>query len=201
MNTLNIDWKPEFGTIFTWFSMDKAGRIAVMVNNCFGDLPKALLIKKDIEFLLDAMNEYIWEESALHLPYPKEKKGSFELDLYSSWRYGQGESRENITAGLKKDFECSGRYSDANLSINKGFFQYHAVEGSTEGEDYPVGYEGESKMGDYFRFLIPTIYASIEDFPLELRHAVAVSNDIDFTEKRLIENDKINHYFPKCYSN
>ena len=49
MSILNINWKPEFGAIFTWFAMDKNGKIAVMVNNCFGDLPKALLSINNVE--------------------------------------------------------------------------------------------------------------------------------------------------------
>ncbi len=55
-------------------------------------------------------------------------------------------------------------------------------------------------MGDYFRFLIPTVYASIEDFIKELRPAIAVSDTVDFTKDRLFDNDKISEYFPRMYS-
>ena len=61
MNSLNINWEPGFGTIFTWFGMDKNGKIAVMINNGFGDLPKALLLTNDAEQLLNNLNEYMWE--------------------------------------------------------------------------------------------------------------------------------------------
>ena len=54
-------------------------------------------------------------------------------------------------------------------------------------------------MGDYFRYLMPTIYASIEDFPEELRHGIAISDTIDFTKDRLLDNDKISEYFPRMY--
>ena len=85
------------------------------------------------------------------------------------------------------------------LPIYKGFFIYQGIEGSYEGEDYPIGYEGKTKMGDYFRYLMPTIYASIEDFPEELRHGIATSDTVDFTTDRLLDNDKINEYFPRMY--
>ena len=130
MSVLNINWEPGFGTIFTWFAMDKNGKIAVMINNGFGE---------------------------------------------------------------------SGQYSETNLSANKGLYVYQAIEGSNPGQDYPVGYDGETKMGDYFRYLMPTIYASIEDFPEELRHGIAVSDTVDFTTDRLFDNNKINEYFPRMY--
>ena len=54
-------------------------------------------------------------------------------------------------------------------------------------------------MGDYFRYLIPNVYSSIEDFPEELRHGIATSDTVDFTNDRLLYNDKINEYFPRMY--
>ena len=65
MSDLNENWKPTFGTIYTWFAMDKNGRIAMMMNNSWGDLPSSILSIKDIELLLDNLNEYMWEESAI----------------------------------------------------------------------------------------------------------------------------------------
>lgn len=199
MNILNINWRPEFGIIFTWFAMDKNGKLAVMINNCYGDLPKCLLSIENVEILLDQLNEYIWEESSIYSVYPKNKNGDLKLDFYSFWRHKNNLNKESILNELKNDFSDSGHYSEANLIINKGFFEYQAVEGSSEGEDYPVGYNGNTKMGDYFRYLIPTIYASIEDFPEELRHGIVVSETIDFTIDRLFDNDKINEYFPRMY--
>lgn len=196
MSVLNENWEPGFGAIYTWFAMDKHGKIAVMVNNCFGDLPINLLSIKNVESLLDHLCEYMWEESQVFNHYPKNKNGNFELDLYSAWRQRSDLDRNNIICVLQADLIKSGHYSEANLSANKGFFVYHGVEGSKEGEDYPVGFTGKTKMGDYFRYLVPTIYASINDFPEELRHGIAVSDTVDFTIDRVLDNDKINEYFP-----
>lgn len=63
MSVLNENWEPDFGTIYTWFAMDKNGKIAVMVNNCFSDLLINLLRIKNVELLLDHLCEYMWEES------------------------------------------------------------------------------------------------------------------------------------------
>ena len=43
-------------------------------------------------------------------------------------------------------------------------------------ENYPVGYEGKTKIADYFRFIVPTIYATIKDIPEELRKYIVVSD-------------------------
>jgi hypothetical protein len=52
-------------------------------------------------------------------------------------------------------------------------------------------------MGDYFRFLMPTVYATINDIPESLRHIVAASDTIDFAHDRILFNKNINQYFPK----
>ncbi|MEY0629937.1 hypothetical protein AB7441_23570, partial [Providencia rettgeri] len=70
MSTLVNDWKPSFGTIYTWFAMDKNGKIAVMINNGFGDLPKSLLAISNVTELLNNLNEFMWEESATFVNYP-----------------------------------------------------------------------------------------------------------------------------------
>lgn len=190
-------WEPGFGTIFTWFAMDKFGRVAVMVNNCWGWLPNALLSIDDFESLLDELNEYKWEESEKFINYPPNKRGQTILDLYSSLVHRNTKSRKEIEdwVNAKQPKELS----EINLPSRKGFFVYHGIEGSVEGEDYPVGYDGKTKMGDYFRYLMPTVYASIEDFPEEIRHGIAVSDTVDFTNDRLLDNDKINEYFPRMY--
>ncbi len=198
MSALNEYWYPCFGTIYTWFAMDKNGHIAVMINNGWGDLPKAILKKDAIELLLDDLNEYIWEESNKYKNYPKDKKGKLIVDLYSFYWFEKATIDEVINH-YKEDLSDRKNYSDVNLSINKGLFLYHAIEGNNESEDYPVGYDGATKMGDYFRHLVPTIYGSIEDFPKEIRHGIAVSNTLDFTKDRVLDNNKINEYFPKYY--
>lgn len=188
-----------FGTIYTWFAMDKNGRIAVMINNCWGDLPQSVLQISNAEFLLDNMNEYMWEESEKYKDYPKDKCGRLIVDLFSYWRCSRERNLDKITKDLEANLKKYKNHSDANLSVNKGFFVYEGVEGSNEGEDYPVGYDSDTKMGDYFRYLIPTIYASINDFPKELWHGIAVSDILDFTKNRVLDNHKINTYFPRNY--
>lgn len=79
MGCLNKDWRPGFGTIYTWFAMDRYGRIAVMVNNCFGDLPKVLLGLDGVDSLLDSISEFIWGESSQVSVYPEEKKAVLRL--------------------------------------------------------------------------------------------------------------------------
>ena len=200
MSVLNINWRPKFGTIFTWFAMDKFGRIGVMVNNCFGDIPICILRIKDIDIWLNHINEYMWEESEMYNSYPSDKGSDFKVDLYSSWGFKKKKNSSEVEKELLRDFEMYGRESEVNLVINRGFFEYYAVEGSREGEDYPVGYSGKTKMGDYYRYLVPSIYASINDFPKDLHHVIAVSPILDFTRDRVLDNSKINKYFPCCYS-
>ena len=199
MSVLSKNWKPGFGTIFTWFAMDKNGKIAIMVNNCFGDIPSCVLEVERIDEWLDHINEYVWEESSKYNNYPLEKKGEFFVDMYSSWRYKKYESKEEIVKEFVEEFEKYGNASDANVAINRGLFEYFAVEGTYEGEDYPVGYEGQTKMGDYYRYLVPTKYASIEDFPDDLHHMICVSDIIDFTIDRVIESEKINQFFARQF--
>ena len=200
MSDLNKDWKPTFGTVYTWFAMDKNGRIAVMVNNCWGDLPQSVLNIPNAELLLDDLNEYIWEESKIFNKYPTNKKGKTILDLYSSLVFRHLTKQEVVNRVVERsDYSLDSR--EENLPSKKGYFVYLAIEGSNQGEDYPVGYEGATKMGDYYRYLVPTIYASIEDFPQELWHGIAVSDTLDFTKDRVLDNDKINTYFPRNYHN
>lgn len=200
MSVLKPDWVPGFGAIYTWFAMDRPGRIAFMLNNCFGDLPEALLRIDNVEALLDSMSEFVWEESPDYSTYPADKGGDFTVDLFSAWRFRDNLNKEYIINKLKNEWSESGKYSDANLAINKGLFIYWGVEGSSPGQDYPFGYEGETKMGDYFRYIVPTKFASVDDFPPALRSGIAVSRTLDFTVDRVLDNDKINDYFPAVFS-
>lgn len=199
MSNIDENWKPMFGIVYTWFAMDKNGFIAVMVNNCWGDIPKSILKIPDAELLLDNISEYIWEESDKYISYPDNKGGRVIVDLYSHWRNKDVINNKQIIKRLEIDLVQSKNYSEANLSVNKGYFVYHAIEGNQQGEDYPVGYEEDTKMGDYFRYLIPTIYATINDFPEELWRGIAVSNTLDFTKDRVLDNSKINEYFSINY--
>ena len=150
---LNKDWTPTFGTIYTWFAMDKKGRIAVLVNNCWGDLPQSILNIPNAELLLDDLNEYMWEESNTYTDYPQDKEGELIVDLYSYWRNkdryrkkvsisivgrirkwhgyiidlycffeNKIMSHNQITEKLTAELKRIKNYSDANLSVNKGYF-------------------------------------------------------------------------------
>ena len=196
--SLDEQWKPGFGTVFTWFAMDKFGRIAVMVNNCFGDIPKVLLALGGVEEVLDTLSEFVWEESRIFRSYPPSKKGGFTVDLYSAWRW-QGSDKAIVVDEMLHALEVQGIYSETSLAFNKGLFVYHAVEGSREGEDFPVGFEGPTNMGDYFRFLVPGVYASIEDFPEALRAGVVVSQTLDFESARVLSGKCINECFGDLY--
>ncbi len=96
MSMLDINWEPSFGSVFTWFAMDKNGKIAVMINNGFGDLPKSLLAINNVTELLNDLNEYMWEESATFVNYPLNKGGSTILDLYSSYLYRHLSSKKKL---------------------------------------------------------------------------------------------------------
>ncbi|WP_052439311.1 hypothetical protein [Pectobacterium brasiliense] len=87
---------PEFGTVFTWFAMDKNGRIAVMVNNCFGNLPDALLAIADAESLLDQLNDYLWEESQMFSFYSKSKERNTTPYLYSASKFSHIQNRQQV---------------------------------------------------------------------------------------------------------
>ncbi|EOW6514156.1 hypothetical protein ACOZXQ_003975 [Cronobacter malonaticus] len=200
MNKLNVEWMPEFGSIYTWFAADKYGRVSLMLNNCFGGLPKSLLCIDNFEELLDSMSEFVWEESSGYSTYPADKCGDFTVDLFSAWRFRENLNKEYVINKLKDEWAKTGKYSDANLAINKGLFIYWGVEGSSPGQDYPFGYEGETKMGDYFRYIVPTKFASVKDFPPALHSGLVVSSTLDFTVDRVLDNDKINDYFPAVFS-
>ena len=199
ISDLNKDWTPTFGTVYTWFAMDKNGRIAVMVNNCWGDLPQSVLNIPNAELLLDDLNDYMWEESNTFNKYPTSKKGKTILDLYSSLFFRHLRTKQEVENWVKERSDYNLNLREESLPAKKGYFVYFAVEGSQQGEDYPVGYNGTTKMGDYYRYLVPTIYASIEDFPKELWHGIAVSDTLDFTKDRVLDNDKINTYFLRNY--
>lgn len=197
MNELNINWRPSFGTIYTWFAVDKNGLIAMMMNNSFGDLPQSILKIPNAELLLDNLNEYMWEESEIFNKYPANKKGETILDLYSNSFFHNKKNRKEVEDWVSERSGNDLKSRDENIPSKKGFFVYYGIEGSKEGEDFPVGYNGSTKNGDYFRYLVPTVYASISDFPKELWYGIAVSDTLDFTKDRVLDNNKINTYFPR----
>lgn len=197
--TLNKYWKPGFGELITWFAMDKYGAIAVMVNNCFGALPAALLELPSLDEELDRFNEFMWEESAEFNTYPENKKGQAILDLYSAYAYRHTSSRWEVESWVSERSLFGGKLTEYSLPSIKGFYVFHGVEGSVPGEDFPVGYDGPTVMGDYFRYLMPSVFAGIEDIPVELRGLIAVSDSLDFSNAPIIFSQRIDCLFPHTY--
>jgi len=199
MMTLNKYWEPGFGELVTWFAMDKNGAIAVMVNNCFGALPAILLEVSDVDERLDSFNEFIWGESAEFAECSENKKGQTILGFYSAYAYRHTSSRREVEEWVANRSLFSGRLTEYSLPSIKGFYVFHGVEGSVPGEDFPAGYDGNTVMGDYFRYLIPTAFARVEDIPVELRGLIAVSDSLEFSKSSVICNEKIDHLFTHLY--
>lgn len=197
MNDLDLNWVPSFGQIYTWIAMDKFGHLAFMVNNNWGDIPKIILQKKNAENELDMINEYIWEESSEFFNYPKNKMGKTKLDMYSSLAYRDFFDRTAVENWVNDRSSYSGELREYSLPAIKGLFVFHAVEGSKPNEDFPVGCNIKTEMGDYYSFLVPTVYGKIDDFPERLREVVAVSDSLDFRIDKIIKNDKINLHFTR----
>ncbi|ODQ04974.1 MULTISPECIES: hypothetical protein [Enterobacterales] len=51
-----------------------------------------------------------------------------------------------------------------------------------------------------FVLLFLLFTATIEDIPEELRKYIVVSDSLDFTKDRLLDNNKISDYFTRMYS-
>lgn len=199
MSSLNLNWKPSFGTMYYWIACDSKGKIARMMNNNWGDIPSVLLEQNNIEQTLDILSEYLWEESSLYQNYPKNKMGDSILDLYSS--YPILHSQEYMENWIKKNANYNLELRDENLPATKGIYIYQALDGNQEGDSYLIGYNGVTKIGDYYRYLMPTIYANILDFPKSLWNGIAVSKSLDFSKNQLISNENINLYFTDTASN
>ncbi|OLY74447.1 hypothetical protein AU074_26230 [Pseudomonas sp. ATCC PTA-122608] len=197
--TIDEHWIPGFGGVVTWFAMDKAGAIAIMVNNCFGPLPTVLLEVADVEQKLDSLSEYLWEESESYKEYPEAKNGKAILDLYSAYAYRHLVSKTEVEAWIAHRSSPQIRLTEYNLPAIKGVYLYHAIEGSVPGEDYPSGYDGESEMGDYFRYLVPSVKANIEDIPFELRGIIVVSETLKFSDVRFWSGTSVDEHFSRMY--
>lgn len=195
---LDLNWKPGSARNHTWVAMDKNGRLGLMYNNGYGWLPTSLLKKPNIKEKLSDLCEYIDGDSNKHANNI-DKQGGYSIDLYSSWVYKDYENKRKIVEEFDKQLDRNFKYSTALIGCKMGMFLFEGLEGYSKGEDYPIGYDGETKMGDYYRFIVPTVFATIEDIPLPLRQYIAVSSTIDFTKDRLLDNDKISEYFPRMY--
>ncbi|MCS3432454.1 hypothetical protein [Klebsiella sp. BIGb0407] len=194
---LSPTWEPGAGSIYTWFGMDKYGKLSIFINNCWGELPQCLLETEEINVLSRDLADFLNEESAIYTSIPMDKNGDYIIDMIPAW-IGPKTIKKTIKH-QNEIYKYKKTNSDSNYSINKGLFIYQAVEGNAPGDDYPVGYDGETEMGDYYRYMLPTIYGQVEDFPEELRKCVAVSDSLDFTQDRLIPNESINSHFRKMY--
>ncbi|MFP8964988.1 hypothetical protein ACKC9G_00215 [Pokkaliibacter sp. CJK22405] len=205
---MNISrFKPDFNSRIYWYAMDENGHIALMENFGWGDIPYSLQKLQDWLQGLDDLNEYINEELTPYKPYPN-KNGGFELDIYGSVIYSYKKpggksyktfSRDEVVRDLLETYSINPKNSPLSAATRKGIFTYRGVEGYKEGDDTPVGFDGEFKMGDYYRFLRPTEYLKISELPAPLRQYVCISNSIDFNKDRLIESQHIDSYFPNTY--
>ena len=191
---LSSDWKPEFGEIYTWFAADCCNRVGIFVNNNFGDIPKCILNQDRIEDRLDALNEFIFEESEIYKNKFFRKDGGTNLEIYSSIKYRSYTSRAEVESVVNRKASL-GFINEYALPACKGLYVYHALEGDMPGVDRPVGFDGNADMGDYFKFLSPTDFASILDFPEELRSVIAKSKDFEFSELSIIRTEDLNRVF------
>ncbi|WP_368936362.1 hypothetical protein [Proteus penneri] len=194
---LSPEWVPGSSYTYAWVAMDNQGYLAKMYNNNSGWLPEVLLSIPDIKLYLDDLSEYIDGESEKY-NNKINKNANYIVDLYSSYTYRKYDKSKIIK---EFDFELkkwNGDHCDAGIGAKMGMFLFEALNELYE--DHPVGYEGKTKMGDYFRFIVPTIYATIEDIPEELRKYIVVSDSLDFTKDRLLDNNKISDYFTRMYS-
>lgn len=149
MSDLNLSWTPIFGQIYTWIAMDKFGHLAFMVNNNWGNIPKVILQKENTENELDMINEYIWEESSEFFNYPKNKMGKTKLDMYSHLAYADFLDRTAVENWVDDRSKYNGELREYSLPAIKGLFVFYAVEGSKPNEDFPVGCNIKTEMGDY----------------------------------------------------
>lgn len=126
MKKYSPEWTPGFGAIYFWVAMDKNKRIAVMINNNWGWIPKAVLTLPNIDSLMNELICYIWGESKIekfisHPRYLNNYNGGFNLDMLSYW-YHKKIDRIKIINNLKKELAEGKNNSDAYIAVNRGFF-------------------------------------------------------------------------------
>lgn len=194
---LNINWKADGLSTYDWPAMDKNGKIAIMVNESWGDLPKALLSNDNAKSLLNPFFEHIYEGLDEYSQYSYNKHGQTILDLYAN-NYTDLKKRKDVEKSVAK-LSKQKVLLDEGLSAKKGVFVYYGFLDYEENY-FLVDYIGKIKTGDYYRSYLPTIYASIEDLPKELWPVIVVSDTVDFTKDRIFDNDKISEYFPRMFS-
>ncbi|WOC00469.1 MULTISPECIES: hypothetical protein [unclassified Providencia] len=195
---LDLNWKPGSARNHTWVGMDKNGRLGLMYNNGYGWLPTVLLKIPNIKEKLSDLCEYIDGDSNKYINNI-DIQGGYSIDLYSSWVYKDYENKRKIVEEFDKQLDRNFKYSTALIGCKMGMFLFEGLEGYSKGEDYPIGYDGKTKMGDYYRFIVPTVFLTIDEIPAPLRNYIVVSDTIDFTADQLFDNDKISEYFPRMY--
>ena len=174
--------------------MDGFGKLAVMSNNGFGDLPESLLALENSEKLLNEFSEFLFEESGRYTEN-LQKNGFFNLHFYSSWFYRSKKNKDDVFLEIWNDWKNGKNLSDANLSINKGMFVFEALDRGNIPDEFPVGYSGKCENGDYYKHLSPTEFSSIEDIPPALRRVIVKSNVLDFSRVDLISSGDIRKLF------
>ncbi|CAG9412681.1 hypothetical protein NVI2019_PEGOAJLN_00871 [Providencia alcalifaciens] len=194
---LDSNWSPDFVCNYTWVARDKNGLISLMLSNGYGWLPTVLLNSSISKNDINILCEYIDGESTDYINETN-LNGSYTIDLYSSYSYGAYQNKDELIKSFNSRLE-NNKNCIAELATKMGMFCYEAIELPSEGDNYPIGYDGKTKMGDYYRFIVPTIFLTIDDIPVPLRNYIVVSDTIDFTKHRLLDNDKISEYFPRMY--
>lgn len=187
--------------IDTWFGVDKSNQVAIFYKHSWGWVPEILLKNEQIEIEWNILVDYMCEDSKIYTNYPKRKNGKTIIDLYSYYRQRHS-SKEKIQKNV--DFELSSPHklnliTATTIPARKGYFVYRSVDGEKTGDDYPVGYDGPTDMGDYFRFGVPTELGNIDDLHPELWHIVAASDTLDFSKDRVIRKEDINKHFTHTY--
>lgn len=199
ISRLSGDWKPRGAECFTWVSMDRFGKLAVMYNTGFGELPDCLLVRQNAESMMDDLMEFLYEESKEFKP-SFNAGGDFVVDLYSSSFYKECRSKSDVQNYFVNDLKTRKNISDANLCANKGMYYYESLDHENIPGERPVGYIGEVDNGDYYRHLMPTVFSKIDDIPASLRAIVSMSNILDFSKAQLITKSEIKNCFQKLCS-
>jgi len=207
MKITHYIWRPGDHE-YLWFASDKNNRIAMFNNYMTGEIPLSIMTDKDFKEAIDSLYEYIFEESNRFSYYRKHGQTVLKYYSFDSFRhrshsrfdktpetpYTLEEVLESITKYNQDNFK---NICDENFPSRKGLFLFDAIRGYRPNCDYPVGYEGETQAGDYFSFLMPTDYATLDDIPEVFHSVIAKSDELDFTQTDLIKKQDIHKYFKK----
>lgn len=191
---------------YLWFACDKNDRLAMFNNYMTGEIPLSIMQNENFANTIDRLTQFIFEDQSEYSYYYKngetilkyysylihKERSQSRLDNIPDRPRSLDEVLTNIAKYNKKDFV---NICDENLPSRKGLFLFTAIHGYRDKEDYPVGYTGETKIGDYFCYLIPTDYATLDDIPEVFHSVIARSDELDFTQVDLIKKQDIHRYF------